>query len=59
MCLEQATIAEGQGASEDQKFFAKTTQLNMNLFLANGISVDKRKNLKEPLLIRFFEKESR
>ena len=37
MCLERATIAEWQGASEDQKFVAKLTQSNMNLFLANGI----------------------
>jgi hypothetical protein len=31
------TIAGRQGAREDQKFVAKPTQLNMNLFLANGI----------------------
>ena len=37
MCLERATIAGRQGASEDQKFVAKPTQLNMNLFLADGI----------------------
>jgi hypothetical protein len=37
LCLEQATIAEWQGASEDQKFVAKPTRLNMNLFFANGI----------------------
>jgi hypothetical protein len=38
--LERATIADRQGASEDQKFVSKPTQLNMNLFLANGISQD-------------------
>jgi hypothetical protein len=38
LCLEQATIADRQGTSEDQKFIAKPTQLNMNLFLANGIN---------------------
>jgi O-6-methylguanine DNA methyltransferase len=37
LCLERATIADRQGANEDQKFVAKPTQLNMNLFLANGI----------------------
>ena len=37
LCLERATIAGRQGASEDQKFVAKPSQLNMNLFLANGI----------------------
>ncbi len=35
--LERATIADRQGASEDQKFVAKPTQLNINLFLTNGI----------------------
>ncbi len=39
MCLERAAIADRQGASEDQKFVAKPTQLNMNLFLANGINL--------------------
>jgi len=37
LCLERATIAEWQGASEDQKFVAKPTQSNMILFFANGI----------------------
>ena len=37
MCLERATIAEWQGASEDQKFVAKPTRLNMTLFFVNGI----------------------
>ena len=40
MCLERATIASGQGTSEDQKFVLKPPQLNMNLFFANGISSD-------------------
>jgi hypothetical protein len=39
LCLERATIADRQGASEDQKFVAKSTQLNMNLFFANSISM--------------------
>jgi hypothetical protein len=38
-CLERVTIADRQGAREDQKFVAKPTQLNMNLFLANGINM--------------------
>ena len=38
LCLEDATIAEGQGASEDRKFVAKPTQSNMTLFFANGIN---------------------
>ena len=37
LCLERATIAGRQGASEDQEFVAKPTQLNVNLFLTNGI----------------------
>jgi hypothetical protein len=45
LCLERATIAEWQGASEDQKFVAKPTQLNMNLFLANGIKLCHHKML--------------
>jgi len=32
LCLERATIADRQGASEDLKFVAKPTQSNMNLF---------------------------
>ena len=40
MCLERATIADRQGASEDQKFAAKPTKLNMTLFLANGVTKD-------------------
>ena len=35
--LDLSTIAGRQGASEDQKFVAKPTQLNMNLFFADGI----------------------
>ena len=38
LCLERATIAEWQGASEDQKFVAKPTRLNMTLFFSNGIN---------------------
>ena len=38
LCLERATIASGQGTSEDQKFVLKPPQLNMNLFFANGIT---------------------
>ena len=37
LCLERATIAEWQGASEDQKFVAKPTQSNITLFFANTI----------------------
>ena len=37
--LERATIAEWQGASEDQKFVAKPTQSNMTLFFTNGITL--------------------
>jgi hypothetical protein len=37
LCLERATIAGRQGASEDRKIVAQPTQLNMNCFLANGI----------------------
>ncbi len=36
-CLERATIALGQGASEDKKFAASLTQLNMTLFIVFGI----------------------
>jgi len=32
------SFADSQGASEDQKFGLKTTPLNMNLFLASGIT---------------------
>ena len=37
LCLEQETIAEWQGAREDQKFVATPTQSNMNLFVGSGI----------------------
>ncbi|HSX12830.1 MAG TPA: hypothetical protein VLE96_00195, partial [Chlamydiales bacterium] len=36
-CLERATIAGRQGASEDKKFAASLTQLNMTLFIVFGI----------------------
>ncbi|MCP5508929.1 MAG: hypothetical protein H7A39_00740 [Chlamydiales bacterium] len=36
--LERAVIAGWQGASEDQKFAAKPTQSNMNLFFINDIN---------------------
>ena len=38
LCLERATIAGRQGASEEQKFVAELTQHNSNLFLINGIT---------------------
>jgi hypothetical protein len=34
-CLEQGTIAEWQGAHEDEKFFTKPTDSNRELFLIN------------------------
>ncbi len=46
MCLGQATIADRQGTSEDQKFVAKPTQLNMNLFLTNGIMPNIKNNVQ-------------
>ena len=61
MCLERATIADRQGASEDQKFVAQPTQSNMNLFITIGINCaqssalsfalikNQRQNLQEEL----------
>jgi hypothetical protein len=40
LCLERATIANRQGAIEDQRFVAKPTQSNMNLFFTNGMTPD-------------------
>ena len=46
MCLERATIAVGQGASENEKFAAKPTRLNMKLFPVFGIIlIEKNKRL--------------
>jgi len=36
--LERAAIAEGQDANEEQKFVAKPTRLNMNLFSVNSMT---------------------
>jgi hypothetical protein len=38
-CLEQATIAEWQGAREGEKCVAKPTQSNRKLFLINGVYI--------------------
>ena len=36
--LERAAIAQRQDSSEKQKFVARPTRLNRNLFFANGIT---------------------